>query len=92
MQDTLQPRWMHVIETKDRSLDDVMKDMESKTRQILRKNERSAITTREITETIDLNDPPVLEEKTYTVTIRISGNDKIARRDITQYLLIQSAE
>lgn len=49
MQDTLQPRWMHVIETKDRSLDDVMKDMESKTRQILRKNERSAITTREIT-------------------------------------------
>ena len=24
MQDTLQPRWMHVIETKDRTLDDVM--------------------------------------------------------------------
>lgn len=49
MQDTLQPRWMHVIETKDRSLDDVMKDMESKTRQILRKNEKCGITTREIT-------------------------------------------
>lgn len=48
MQDTLQPRWMHVINT-DRSLDDVMKDMESKTRQILRKNEKCAITTREIT-------------------------------------------
>ncbi len=49
MQDTLQPRWMHVIETKDRTLDDVMKDMESKTRQILRKNEKCGITTRELT-------------------------------------------
>lgn len=49
MQDTLQPRWMHVIETKNRTLDDVMKDMESKTRQILRKNEKCGITTREIT-------------------------------------------
>lgn len=49
MQDTLQPRWMHVIETKNKSLEDVMKDMESKTRQILRKNEKCGITTREIT-------------------------------------------
>lgn len=49
MQDTLQPRWMHVIEIKNRTLDDVMKDMESKTRQILRKNEKCGITTREIT-------------------------------------------
>ena len=48
MQDTLQPRWMHVINT-DRDLEEVMKDMESKTRQILRKNEKCAITTREIT-------------------------------------------
>ena len=48
MQDTLQPRWTHVIETEDKTLDDVMKDMESKTRQILRKNERSGIHTREI--------------------------------------------
>ena len=47
MQDTLQPRWMHVIDT-DRSLEEIDKDMESKTRQILRKNERSGITTREI--------------------------------------------
>ena len=38
MQDTLQPRWMHVIETENKSLDDVLEDMESKTRQILRKN------------------------------------------------------
>lgn len=47
MQDTLQPRWMHVIDT-DRSLDEVMADMESKTRQILRKNEKCGISTREI--------------------------------------------
>lgn len=47
MQDTLQPRWMHVIDT-DRSLDDVLKDMESKTRQILRKNEKCGIITHEI--------------------------------------------
>jgi len=49
MQDTLQPRWMHVIETKDKTLNDVLNDMESKTRQILRKNEKCGITTREIT-------------------------------------------
>jgi len=49
MQDTLQPRWMHVIETKNKTLDEVMNDMESKTRQILRKNEKCGITTREIT-------------------------------------------
>ena len=49
MQDTLQPRWTHVIETEDKTIDDIMKDMESKTRQILRKNERSGIHTKEIT-------------------------------------------
>ena len=49
MQDTLQPRWMHVIEINGRSEEDVQKDMESKTRQILRKNEKSCIKTREIT-------------------------------------------
>lgn len=49
MQDTLQPRWMHVIDTENKTLDDIMEDMESKTRQILRKNERCGITTREIT-------------------------------------------
>ncbi len=47
MQDTLQPRWMHIVKT-DRPLEDVMKDMESKTRQILRKNEKSGIITHEI--------------------------------------------
>ncbi len=49
MQDTLQPRWMHVIDTENKSIEDVMKDMESKTRQIIRKNEKSGIVTREIT-------------------------------------------
>ena len=48
MQDTLQPRWMHVIDT-DRSMEDILKDMESKTRQILRKNEKCGIITHEIT-------------------------------------------
>ena len=50
MQDTLQPRWMHVIEIDGRNEEEVQKDMESKTRQILRKNEKSSIKTREITE------------------------------------------
>lgn len=49
MQDTLQPRWMHVIETENKTEEEIQKDMESKTRQILRKNEKSCITTREIT-------------------------------------------
>ena len=48
MQDTLQPRWMHIINTKNKSLDNIMADMESKTRQILRKNEKCGIITREI--------------------------------------------
>ena len=49
MQDALQPRWMHTITVKDRTVDDVMKDMDSKTRQILRKNERLGVKVREIT-------------------------------------------
>lgn len=48
MQDTLQPRWMHVIEIDGKNEEEVQKDMESKTRQILRKNEKSGIITREI--------------------------------------------
>ena len=48
MQDTLQPRWMHVIEINGKNEEEIQKDMESKTRQILRKNEKSSIKTREI--------------------------------------------
>ena len=49
MQDTLQPRWMHVIDTKNKTEEDIQKNMESKTRQILRKNEKLGVVTREIT-------------------------------------------
>ena len=48
MQDTLQPRWIFITKTKNRTVDDVMKDMDPKTRQILRKNERELICCREI--------------------------------------------
>ena len=48
MQEPLQPRWMHIIEIDGRNEEEVQKDMESKTRQILRKNEKSGITVREI--------------------------------------------
>lgn len=48
MQDSLQPRWMHVIDVENKSIDDVMKDMESKTRQILRKNIKTGIVCRDI--------------------------------------------
>lgn len=48
MQDTLQPRWIFVTDTKDKTVEDVMKNMDSKTRQIIRKNERLCIDTREL--------------------------------------------
>ncbi len=48
MQDTLQPRWMHTITVENKTVDDLMKDMDPKTRQILRKNERLGIKVREI--------------------------------------------
>lgn len=50
MQDTLQPRWIFTTTTKNRTIEDVMKDMDAKTRQIIRKNEKDCIKTREITE------------------------------------------
>ena len=49
MQDTLQPRWMFVTDTKNTTVEEVMKHMDPKTRQILHRNERIGITTREIT-------------------------------------------
>lgn len=48
MQDTLQPRWIFITKTKDTTVDEIMKNMDSKTRQILRKNERDLIKCREI--------------------------------------------
>ncbi len=44
---TLQASWMYVIDIDGRSLDDVMKDMDSKTRQMIRKNEKNGVTVRE---------------------------------------------
>ncbi len=48
MQETLQPRWIFTTKTKGRTIDDIMKEMDPKTRQILRKNERNKIKVREI--------------------------------------------
>lgn len=48
MQESLQPRWIFVTPTKNTTVDDIMKNMDTKTRQILRKNERNKIRVREI--------------------------------------------
>lgn len=48
LQESLQPRWIFITETKNKTIDDVMKDMDPKTRQIIRKNERLCIKVREI--------------------------------------------
>lgn len=44
---TLQSKWMYWIPLKNRTLDDVMKDMSSKTRQMIRKNEKNGVVIRE---------------------------------------------
>lgn len=49
MLEDLQPRFMHTITVENKTIADLMKDMDPKTRQILRKNERLGIKTREIT-------------------------------------------
>lgn len=48
MQDTLQPRWIFVTDTKGENIDSIMKNMDPKTRQILHKCEKLGIYTREI--------------------------------------------
>lgn len=48
MQEELQARWIFVTDTKNTTVDEVMKNMDTKTRQILRKNERNKIKVREI--------------------------------------------
>ena len=45
MLDTNQAKFMYVIDLKG-SIDDIMKDMESKTRQMIRKNEKNGVVTR----------------------------------------------
>lgn len=44
---TLQSKWMYWISLKNRTLEEVMKDMSSKTRQMIRKNEKSGVVIRE---------------------------------------------
>jgi len=46
-QQTLQSKFLYWINLKDRTLEDVMKDMTSKTRQMIRKNEKNGVTIRE---------------------------------------------
>ena len=48
MQEDLQARWIFVTDTQNTTVDEVMKNMDTKTRQILRKNERNKIKVREI--------------------------------------------
>ena len=44
----LQPRFAFALNLEGKSIDDIMKDMESKTRQLIHKNEKTGIITREI--------------------------------------------
>ncbi|MBQ7137076.1 MAG: peptidoglycan bridge formation glycyltransferase FemA/FemB family protein [Bacilli bacterium] len=46
-QQTLQSKFMYWIDLKNRTLEDVMKDMSSKTRQMIRKNEKNGVIIRE---------------------------------------------
>lgn len=43
MNDTIQPRFMYVIELEGKTLEDVLNEMTSKTRQMIRKNEKNCI-------------------------------------------------
>lgn len=44
---SLQPKWLYKIDVKDKTLDEVMKEMSSKTRQMIRKNEKNGVVVRE---------------------------------------------
>jgi lipid II:glycine glycyltransferase (peptidoglycan interpeptide bridge formation enzyme) len=48
MQESLQPRWIFITPSKNTTVEEAMKNMDAKTRQILRKNERNKIKVREI--------------------------------------------
>lgn len=48
MQETLQPRWIFITNTYNTTVEEVMNKMDPKTRQILHKNEKLGIKTREI--------------------------------------------
>lgn len=48
MQETLQPRWIFVKDTKDKDIDELFQQMDRKTRQQLNKNETNCIKVREL--------------------------------------------
>ena len=48
MLEALQPRWIYVINTKNKTIDELLKDMDRKTRQIIKTNEKYNIECREI--------------------------------------------
>ena len=46
--ETLQPRWIFVIKTKNKTIDEILSNMDRETRRIIKKNEKSKIKCREI--------------------------------------------
>ncbi len=48
--ENLQPRWMFTLDLKNKSLEDIMKNMESKTRQLIRKNIKRNLITEELSD------------------------------------------
>lgn len=46
--ETEKPRWMYMLKLENKNLEDIMKEMDSKTRQIIRKNERKGIHVRDL--------------------------------------------
>lgn len=48
MMEDMQPRWIFTLTTEGKTIDDIMNEMDPKTRQILRKNERMGVTVREL--------------------------------------------
>lgn len=47
LEQTLQPSFMYTIDLKGKTIDDVMKEMDSKTRQMIRKNEKNGVIVRD---------------------------------------------
>lgn len=48
MQETLQPRWIFVINTKGKTMDEIMSQMDRETRRVIKMNEKNHIKCREI--------------------------------------------
>ena len=48
MMEDMQPRWIFTLDTKGKTEEDIMEQMDPKTRQILRKNERMGVKVREL--------------------------------------------